>query len=92
MECELEAMEARMSEGASIKHDVYGRLCGRLARMVELIGIKRLAKPLDPLNEFARTVEGYAAAPIDDDDDGDGSDDEPAAIEEGFDKSEPGEA
>jgi hypothetical protein len=39
-----------MSEGTAIDTDVYGRLCGRLARMIELIGIKRLAAPLDPMH------------------------------------------
>ena len=30
MECELEAMEARMSEGKPVDPDLYGRLAGRL--------------------------------------------------------------
>src|SRR5215831_9350490 len=67
MECELEFLEARMSEGRDVDLDQYGRLAGRLCRMFEIIGIKRLAKPLDPLSEFAKAVEGYAAAPVDDD-------------------------
>jgi hypothetical protein len=32
IECELEAMEARMSEGQPIDVDQYGRLAGRLAK------------------------------------------------------------
>ena len=60
MECELEAMEARMSEGQHVDTDVYGRLAGRLARMVELIGIKRLAKPIDPTSDLAKGLEAYA--------------------------------
>jgi hypothetical protein len=40
MECELEAMEARMSVGEPVDIDQYGRLAGRLARMFELVGIQ----------------------------------------------------
>jgi hypothetical protein len=90
LECELEAMEAHMSEGQKIDLNMYGRLTGRLCRMLELVGVKRLTKPLDPLSEFARAFEGHAAAPVNDDEPND--EDEPAPIEEGFDKSEPGEA
>jgi hypothetical protein len=90
MECELEAMEARMSAGVPIDPDQYGRLAGRLCRMFELIGIHRLARPIDPLSDLAKGLRAYPTAPIDDD--GDGSDDEPLPIEESLDKSEPGEA
>jgi hypothetical protein len=44
MEVELEAREARMSEGEKIDLDQYGRLTGRLCRMLELVGI-RVASP-----------------------------------------------
>src|SRR5215469_13312729 len=44
LECECERLEAQMSEGKAIDTNAYGRLCGRLARMVELIGIKRVAR------------------------------------------------
>jgi len=86
LECECERLEAQMSEGKAIDTNAYGRLCGRLARMVELIGIKRFARPLDPQGELARAFAASARA-IDDEAD----EDEPAAIEEGLDK-EPGEA
>jgi hypothetical protein len=82
MECELEAMEARMSAGEAVDPDQYGRLAGRLCRLFELIGIKRLAPPLDPLSELAKAFEGQARA-IDDDEP---NDDEPLPIEEGFDR------
>jgi hypothetical protein len=88
MECELEAMEARMSEGQPIDIDQYGRLTGRLCRMLELVGIRRLTKPLDPLSDLAKALEAYPAKAIDDDEP---NDDEPLPIEEGFDR-EPGEA
>jgi hypothetical protein len=89
MECELEAMEGRMSEGQAVDTDVYGRLTSRLCRMLELVGIKRLAKPIDPLSDLAKAFEGAAGKPVDDDEP---NDDEPLPIEEGFDRSEPGEA
>ena len=67
MECELEQMEARMSTGQPIDPDQYGRLEGRLCRLFELIGIKRRAKPLDPLSDLAKAIEDHVAAPVDDD-------------------------
>ena len=48
--------------------------------MLELIGIRRLAKPIDPLSDLAKGLEAYPAKAIDDDGDGDG-DGEPVAIE-----------
>jgi hypothetical protein len=69
MECELEAMEARLSAGQPVDTDAYGRLCGRLCRLIELIGIKRLARPADPVSELARAFEAYPATPFDDDED-----------------------
>jgi hypothetical protein len=88
MEVELESLEAKMAEGKIIDPDVYGRLCGRLARVLELVGIRRLTKPLDPQSELVKALERYADMPVDDDDD-DG--DEPLPIELGMDR-EPGEA
>ena len=78
MECELEAMEGRMSAGMPVDIELYGRLAGRLCRFLELIGIQRLTKPVDPLNDLAKAFE---AKPIDDDEP---SVDEPLPIEEGF--------
>jgi hypothetical protein len=86
MECELEAMEARMSEGQKIDLGQYARLTALLCRMLELVGIKRLTKPLDPQSELIKAMEAYAGQPIDDDDE-----DEPLPIEVGMDR-EPGEA
>jgi hypothetical protein len=61
MECELEAMEGRMSAGEPIDTDVYGRLAGRLCRLFELIGIRRLARPIDPYHDLAKALEAYPA-------------------------------
>jgi hypothetical protein len=85
-EVALEQLEARMSEGQKIDPDQYGRLTGRLCRMLELVGIRRLTKPLDPLSDLAKAFEGKR---IDDDEP---NDDEPLPTEEGFEKSKPGEA
>jgi hypothetical protein len=80
MECELEAMEGRMSAGEPIDIGVYARLTGCLCRLLELVGISRLTKPLDPTGELAKALEAYPAKAIDDYGEGDG-DDEPVAIE-----------
>src|SRR5215510_7534527 len=44
MECELEAMEGRMSAGLPVDTDAYGRLASRLCRLFEIIGVRRLAR------------------------------------------------
>ena len=88
LECELESMEGCKSAGLPVDIEVYGRISGRLCRMLELIGTRRLTRPIDPLSEFAKAVEGYALAPVDDDED---DEDEPLPIEEGMDRK-PGEA
>ena len=86
IEIALESFEAKMAEGKIVDPDVYGRLCGRLARLVELVGVTPLAKPFDALSELTKTFQGQARA-IDDD----GDDNEAAPIEAGLDR-EPGEA
>jgi hypothetical protein len=50
-----------------------------LCRLLELIGIKGLAKPLDPQSELIKALAPYAGMPIDDVDDGE---DEPPPVEE----------
>jgi hypothetical protein len=86
LECQLESLEGKMSTGEAIDVDQYARLARTLARLFELIGIKRLARPIAPEDELARALNGYAGGPVDDDES-----DEPAPIEEGLDR-EPGEA
>ena len=66
IELVLESFEAKMAEGKIVDHDLYGRLCGRLARLVELVGVTPLTRPFDPVRELARSFEGQARA-IDDD-------------------------
>ncbi len=64
LECELESMEGRKSAGMPIEIEVYGRLAGRLRRMLELIG----TKPPDALTELAKAFEGYPPTPPPNDD------------------------
>src|SRR5262245_22922079 len=64
MECELELFEGRMASGEAVDPDQYGRLAGRLCRLFELVGIKRVARPIDPTSDLARGLEAYAPAPI----------------------------
>ena len=84
LECELESMEGRKSAGLPVDIEVYGRLTGRLCRMLELVGIRRVTKPVDALADLAK---GFAAI----DDGGDGDENEELPIERGLDR-EPGEA
>jgi hypothetical protein len=47
IEISLEQMEARMSEGdIAVDLDQYGRLAGHARRILETIGLKRVAKPV----------------------------------------------
>jgi hypothetical protein len=78
LECQLEAMEGKMSASQPIDITVYARLTGVLCRLRELIGTRGRAKPLDPQSQLIRSLERYANMPIDDDeDDGEGFDREP---------------
>src|SRR5262249_37571252 len=79
LEVELESCEASLSEGKNVDRDAFGRLIGRLCRCYEILGIQRLAKPIDPYHDLAKGLEAY---PRIDDDDGDGRDDESLPIEE----------
>jgi transcription elongation factor Elf1 len=67
MECELEAMVPRMSEGQKIDLDQYGRLTCRLCRLLELVGVRHLTKPIDPFSDLAKAFAGHAGKPVDDD-------------------------
>ena len=58
IECELEAMEGRMSASHPIAIEVYGRLASRLCRLLELIGIK----PRSPTRAMTGTYTVIAGA------------------------------
>ena len=47
MEIELESLEAKMAEGKIIDPDVYGKLCGRLAKLLALVdhAVRSLKRP-----------------------------------------------
>ena len=49
IEVQLEQMEAKMSEGdVEVDMDQYGRLAGHLRRILETLGVKRVAKDVTP--------------------------------------------
>jgi hypothetical protein len=53
IECELEQMEGRLSQGEKIDLDVFTRSASRLRRIFETLGIERQARTIVP---DARTV------------------------------------
>jgi hypothetical protein len=69
LECELESMEGHMSTGQPVDINIYARLVRTLCRLLELVGVKRLTKPLDPTVELAKALERYAGEPVDEDED-----------------------
>jgi hypothetical protein len=46
LECELELMEGRLSQGEQVDLDVFGRATGNLRRVWESLGLKREAKDI----------------------------------------------
>jgi hypothetical protein len=79
IECQLESLEAKMSASAPVDLGVYARLTGVLCRLFELVGIRRLTKPIDPTSALAKALEAYPATAIDDAGDEDDSDEPPPA-------------
>jgi hypothetical protein len=67
IEVELESLEGRMSAGEPLELAQYARLTGVLCRLFELVGVKRVSKPLDPQAELVRAMAAYPAT-VDDDD------------------------
>lgn len=45
---QLEAMEGRLSEGLDIDMDLYGRLTGHQARVLQALGLRRALKDVTP--------------------------------------------
>ncbi len=56
LECQLEALEAAMSEGADVDLSKYAQAAGTLARLVEKLGLRRVAKPALTLAQRAAAV------------------------------------
>ena len=48
LECELEAQEARMSQGEPVNLDSFGRAASHLRRILESIGLRREARDVGP--------------------------------------------
>jgi hypothetical protein len=55
LECELEQLEGRLSQGEQIDLDQYGRAAGQLRRILQTVGLERRAKTIVP------TIDQYAA-------------------------------
>jgi hypothetical protein len=49
--CELEQMEARMSQGEAVDIDRFGRAAGHLRRILESLGLKRQPRKVLTLRE-----------------------------------------
>jgi hypothetical protein len=52
LEVELEAMEARLSKGEAIDLDLFQRAAGNLRRLLESIGLRRVAREVDPIATY----------------------------------------
>jgi hypothetical protein len=48
LECELEQMEGRMSQGVEVDLDRYGRAASHLRRILETLGLERKPKQIGP--------------------------------------------
>jgi hypothetical protein len=48
MEIELERMEGQLAEGSAVDLDSYGRNANSLRRILETLGLKRVAKDVTP--------------------------------------------
>ena len=63
LECELEAQEARMSQGEPVNLDSFGRAASHLRRILESIGLRREARDVTPtLAELIAQDEAEQAA------------------------------
>jgi hypothetical protein len=51
LECELELLEGRMSQGEQVDLNVYGRAASHLRRLLESLGLQRRARPVLSLRE-----------------------------------------
>ena len=60
LECELEALEARLSQGEPVDLDRFGRAASHLRRLFEVLGLERRARDVDILPDpltYARQQE-----------------------------------
>jgi hypothetical protein len=56
--CEIEQMEARMSQGVEVNLDSFGRAASHLRRIYEAIGLRRQARDVGPTLETLWAIEG----------------------------------
>ena len=65
LECELEQMEGRMSQGDQVDLDRYGRAASHLRRLLESLGLERKPRNVTPpsIEEYARHVLDRSGAP-----------------------------
>jgi hypothetical protein len=63
IETELELLEGQLSLGKQVDLDVYGRLAGHLRRILETIGVGRVAKPVNG-DPDVNILADYFAKPI----------------------------
>ena len=65
LECELEQMEGRMSQGEQVDLDCYGRAASHLRRLLESLGLDRKPRNVTPpsIEEYARHVLDRSGAP-----------------------------
>src|SRR5262249_49406477 len=52
LECELEQMEGRMSQGVEVDLDRYGRAASHLRRILETLGLERRARQVETLSDY----------------------------------------
>ncbi len=69
IEIELEQLEGKLSKGEAVDLDGYTRAASHLRRILETLGLKRVAKPVMSLTEHLARLAQLPPSP--DDDDGD---------------------
>jgi hypothetical protein len=62
LEVELEAMEAQLSKGEPIDLDMFSRVTGNLRRVLESIGLARVAREINPVDAYLKARAAAAAA------------------------------
>jgi hypothetical protein len=61
LECELERLEALLSQGEQVDLDSYGRAASHLRRILESIGLERKARDVSPsLENYVQQLEAAA--------------------------------
>ena len=58
LECELEQLEGRLSQGEQVDLDKFGRAAGHLRRLLETLGLERRAKNVLDLPLRQRLIAG----------------------------------